>query len=236
MQSASQLLEGKNFKAIGHVPIKEEPLPSSFYSKYGKRFLDMASSLMGLFFLLPLFGVVAVCVKYSSRGPVFFRQIRVGMHGRLFQIMKFRSMDAGTSKLPAGITVSCDPRITAVGRILRRYKIDELPQLWNVLRGDMSLVGPRPELPKYVDLYSPEQIRVLSVRPGISDPASLAYRYEEEILSGQKDPEHHYCTVILPDKLNRNLTYLANMSLQGDLAIVFKSLFHSFVLVKNNLQ
>jgi lipopolysaccharide/colanic/teichoic acid biosynthesis glycosyltransferase len=236
MQSAPQLLEKKNSKAMGHVPIKKESLPSRFYSKYGKRFLDTGSSLMGLFFLLPLFGVVAVCVKYSSRGPVFFRQIRVGKDGRLFQIIKFRSMDAGSSKLPAGITVSSDARITAVGRVLRRYKIDELPQLWNVLRGDMSLVGPRPELPKYVDHYSPEQMGVLCVRPGISDPASLAYRHEEEILSGRTDPEYFYRTVILPDKLNRNLAYLKNMSLPADLGIIFKSLFHSLVLVKNNRQ
>jgi lipopolysaccharide/colanic/teichoic acid biosynthesis glycosyltransferase len=195
--------------------------------------LDLAASALGLFFLSPFFAFVAGSIWCSSRGPVFFRQIRVGRNGQPFQIIKFRSMNADGSKLPAGITASSDPRITAAGRIFRHYKIDELPQLWNVLCGDMSLVGPRPELSKYVKHYSNEQRRVLSVRPGITDPASLAYRNEEEILSGCKDPESYYLTAILPDKVSQNLAYLKDVTLTGDLRIIFLTIFHSFVSVQS---
>ena len=130
----------------------------------------------------------------------------------------------------AGVTVSGDVRITSVGRILRRFKIDELPQLWNVLFGDMSLVGPRPELPRFVVAYSPEQRLVLSVRPGITDPASLFYRREEEILSLSADPEETYLKQILPDKLARNLTYISSISFRNDLRIIWTTMAHSFLL------
>jgi lipopolysaccharide/colanic/teichoic acid biosynthesis glycosyltransferase len=194
------------------------------YKKFGKRLMDVIASASGLAFLLPLFALVAICIKINSRGPVFYRQVRVGKDGLPFMILKFRSMNAESSELPAGITTSVDRRITQVGRILRRYKIDELPQLWNVLLGHMSLVGPRPELPKYVQTYSPEQKKVLCVRPGITDPATLAYRHEEEMLSRSVDSEQMYQTQILPDKLARNLDYILNVSFRNDIRIIFATI------------
>ena len=198
--------------------------------KYGKRIVDATFSCLGLVFLSPLFALTAFCIKCNSRGPVFFRQFRVGKNGRLFQILKFRSMKESASLAPAGVTVLGDARITGVGRILRRFKLDELPQLWNVLFGDMSLVGPRPELPRFVVAYSPEQRLVLSVRPGITDPASLFYRREEEILSLSPDPEETYLKQVLPDKLAQNLTYISAISFQNDLRIIWTTMRHSFLL------
>jgi lipopolysaccharide/colanic/teichoic acid biosynthesis glycosyltransferase len=199
------------------------------YAKYGKRVLDVVFSVTGLLLLLPFFVLVAACIKFASRGPVFYCQMRVGKDGRQFRVVKFRSMDSFASEMPAGITISGDKRVTSVGRILRRYKIDELPQLWNVLCGEMSLVGPRPELAKYVEAYSPDQRLVLCVRPGITDPASLAYRHEEEILSRCENPEHVYLKQILPDKLARNLAYIQDISLQADLHIIFATIGRSFL-------
>jgi len=200
-----------------------------FYTKWGKRTLDAVSSTVGLLVLLPLFAVVALCIKTTSRGAVFYRQIRIGRNGRPFRIVKFRSMDDVTSRTPGGITVSGDKRVTKVGRILRRHKVDELPQLWNVLRGEMSLVGPRPELPKYVASYSPNQTSVLLVRPGITDPASLIYRHEEEILLRHENPEQVYRDHILPDKLARNLAYMQNISFRSDLRIILATICRSFL-------
>lgn len=185
---------------------------------------DCAASGLGLALLSPLLAIVAMCVKMTSRGPVFFRQTRVGQNGHPFTILKFRSMtcrDAGTG---SGITAAGDARITRVGQTIRGYKLDELPQLWNVLRGEMSLVGPRPELPEYVLLYSPEQLRVLAVRPGITDLASLAYRDEERMLAGQSAPEHFYVRSVLPDKLRRNLEYIGHISFIHDLKLIFQTL------------
>ena len=201
----------------------------SFYVRHGKRALDLVSSALGLIALSPLFVLVSCCIKLTTRGPVFYRQVRLGKDGRKFRILKFRSMVADASENGLGITVSGDRRVTAVGRFLRRYKIDELPQLWNVLHGDMSLVGPRPELPIYVADYTVEQRLVLSVRPGITDPASLAYRHEEAILAGQEDPEQFYRTQILPDKLTRNLAYLRRVSFCCDLRIVSETVAWSFL-------
>jgi lipopolysaccharide/colanic/teichoic acid biosynthesis glycosyltransferase len=197
--------------------------------KHGKRGLDMVSSALGLIALSPVFALVSCCIKLTTRGPVFYRQVRLGKDGREFRILKFRSMVVGESENSLGITVRGDRRVTVVGSFLRRYKIDELPQLWNVLLGDMSLVGPRPELPVYVADYTTEQRVVLSARPGITDPASLAYRHEEEILAGHEDPEQFYRTEILPDKLTRNLAYLRRVSLCGDLRIVSETVALSFL-------
>src|SRR5882672_10823180 len=166
--------------------------PKGFYANYGKRALDILSATAGLILLSPVFGLVACCIKLSTRGPVLYRQLRIGKDGRPFHIVKFRSMVMQASKTDLGITVDGDPRVTAIGKFLRRYKVDELPQLWNVIGGDMSLVGPRPELPLYVAEYTPDQCMVLSARPGITDPASLAYRHEEKILADQSDPEQFY--------------------------------------------
>jgi lipopolysaccharide/colanic/teichoic acid biosynthesis glycosyltransferase len=236
MQPSPQMLEQKKgFEGVPCAGILIETLPQGLYAKHGKRVLDFVSSAAALLLLLPLFALVAVCIKLTSRGPVFYRQMRLGRDGQ-FPIVKFRSMDNLASEMPPGITVSGDKRITTVGRILRRYKIDELPQLWNVLRGDMSLVGPRPELPKYVEAYSPEQELVLCVRPGITDPASLAYRHEEDILSRCEDPEQVYRTQILPDKLARNLSYIRNISFWTDLHIIFATMGRSFLFVKSTPQ
>jgi lipopolysaccharide/colanic/teichoic acid biosynthesis glycosyltransferase len=202
-------------------------LRQSFYMKRGKRALDIFSSSIGLMVLSPAFLVAACCIKLTSPGPVFYRQSRLGKDGRQFQILKFRSMVAEASKKGLDITVSGDSRVTTVGRFLRRYKIDELPQLWNVIRGDMSLVGPRPELPAYVAEYTPEQRFVLSARPGITDPASLTYRDEEEILAGHNNPQHFYRTQILPDKLCRNMSYLQEISLKKDLLIILETVASS---------
>ena len=180
--------------------------------------------------LSPVFALVACCIKLTSRGPVLYRQIRIGKDGRPFEILKFRSMVMHISKKDLRITVAGDSRVTPVGKFLRRYKLDELPQLWNVIRGDMSLVGPRPEVPVYIEEYTREQRMVLSVRPGITDSASLAYRHEEEILANQGDPEQFYRTQILPDKLARNRTYLEKITLRNDVGIIVKTICSSFLL------
>lgn len=237
MQPSPQLLEQeKDSKGIDFAGIQLAGQPRGFYARRGKRVFDCICSATGLVVLLPVFALVAVCIKLTSCGPVFYRQMRVGKGGRPFQIVKFRSMDGVASELSPGITVSGDKRITRVGRFLRRYKIDELPQLWNVFRGDMSLVGPRPELPKYVEDYSPEQKLVLCVRPGITDPASLAYRHEEEILSRYEDPEQVYRTQILPDKLAQDLEYIPAMSFRTDLHIIFATLSRSFLYAESSPQ
>ena len=195
----------------------------SFYMTYGKRALDLFASVFGLLALSPLFLMIAIGIKLTSRGRVLFRQTRIGRQGRPYGILKFRSMyegDAGGSSL----TVAGDRRVTPFGKFLRRFKLDELPQLWNVFRGDMSLVGPRPEVPAYVAHYTSEQRVVLSVRPGITDPSSLAYRDEEALLEAATDPEHVYRTCILPDKLARSSAYLQNVTLSSDLRIILQTL------------
>ena len=205
---------------------------NSFYANYGKRALDILAAAAGLIILWPVFGLVACCIKLTSRGPVLYRQVRIGKDGRPFQILKFRSMRMQPSTEDLKITVAGDSRVTPVGKFIRRYKVDELPQLWNVIRGHMSLVGPRPEVPLYIEEYTPEQRTVLSVRPGITDPASLAYRHEEGILAGQDDPEQFYRKKILPDKLALNRAYLEEITLQNDIRIIVKTISSSFLLVE----
>jgi len=200
-----------------------------FYERHGKRSLDTLLATTGLILLSPLLGFLACCIKLTSRGPVFFRQVRVGKNGRPFQILKFRSMVMQSLNTDVMITVAGDLRVTTLGRVLRRYKFDELPQLWNVIRGEMSLVGPRPELPIYVSRYTPDQRIVLCVRPGITDPASLAYRHEEEILADQSDPEQFYRTNILPDKLARNRAYLQQITFRNDTRIILRTISSSFL-------
>ena len=200
----------------------------SFYRTAGKRALDITCSAIGLLVLSPMLLAVAVLVKLSSKGPVFYSQGRVGRDGRIFQILKFRSMKGGPNRNGPVITSAGDGRVTPAGRLLRWSKMDELPQLWNVLTGDMSLVGPRPEHPKYVKNYTDEQRRVLAVRPGITDIASIVYRNEEAMLAQGSDPEWFYHEVILPHKLSLNLEYVADISLLRDLRLILetiKSLF-----------
>ena len=189
----------------------------------GKRALDLVGSLLGLLVLSPLFVLVALVVKLGDGGPVFFRHERVGRDGRLFRMLKFRTMVVHAERVGPSLTVGADPRITPVGRVLRRTKLDELPQLVNVLRGDMSLVGPRPEVPFYVALYTPEQRRVLSLVPGITDPASETYVDEAAVLARAPDPERAYLDEIMPNKLRLNLQYAAHATLLSDVAMILRT-------------
>lgn len=188
-----------------------------------KRAFDVGISLCALVVLAPLLVVIAVAVAVTSRGGAFFRQTRVGVAGKPFQLLKFRSMRPGSEAHGQLTLGGHDPRITAVGRLLRRTKLDELPQLWNVLVGDMSLVGPRPEVPRYVERYTAEQRRVLRVRPGITGPASLAYIDEAGILAASTDPERTYVEEVMPAKLRLDLAYVDDHSLGTDLRILVRT-------------
>ncbi len=188
-----------------------------------RRVLDLTVALAGLLVLSPLFLALAVWIKLDSPGPVFYRARRMGRGGTPFHLFKFRSMAANADRLGPGITAAGDNRITRSGRFLRRTKLDELPQLINVLRGEMSLVGPRPEDPRYVALYSPEQRRVLDVRPGITSAASLAYRHEEQLLVGP-DWERIYREKVMPAKLAIDLAYLQRRTLASDLALIAQTI------------
>ncbi len=189
-----------------------------------KRLFDIVLASIGLLMLCPLFLLIAVLIKLDTPGPIFFRQTRVGRYGRLFYIFKFRTM-AENCESKGQLTVEQDSRITKRGRVLRRYKLDELPQLINVLTGDMSFVGPRPEVPYYCEKY-PEELRkiVLSVRPGITDHASIKYKDESKLLSGSSDPEKTYVEEILPDKLQLYAKYVQTRSMLDDLRILITTL------------
>ncbi|HYW26974.1 MAG TPA: sugar transferase [Terriglobales bacterium] len=188
-----------------------------------KRAFDVAAAAAALLLTLPITLAVALAILLESGGPVLYRGWRVGRYGQIFRICKFRSMFTGADRAGGVITAAGDTRVTRVGRVLRRTKLDELPQFLNVLGGDMSLVGPRPEHPNYVRLYTPEQRRVLCVRPGITGAASVTYRNEEELLGGE-DPEALYRTVIMPDKLRLELEYLDRRSFWTDLKIIAATL------------
>jgi lipopolysaccharide/colanic/teichoic acid biosynthesis glycosyltransferase len=195
-------------------------MKKSFYVRMGKRCFDFVAAAIGILILSPFLIPVAIAVKLSSRGPVFFRQIRVGQFGRPFQMFKFRSMRT-RNKPGSQLTASGDPRITPVGAWLRRTKIDELPQLFNVVLGDMSLVGPRPEVPEFTSHYTEEQSRVLECRPGITGPSANVY--EEELLAGQEDKENFYITTVLPAKLEIDLGYCQSVAFGTDLHILFQT-------------
>ncbi len=186
-----------------------------------KRVFDIIASGLGLLILSPLFLVIAVWVKLDSPGPVFYKQVRVGRNNKDFYLYKFRSMRVGSDKKGLITVGGRDPRVTRSGYYIRKYKLDEFPQLINVFKGDMSLVGPRPEVRKYVDLYTPEQMHVLEVRPGITDLASIRYRNENELLEQAADPEQYYRDVVMQDKLRINLEYVAGHSFIKDLKIIF---------------
>lgn len=188
-----------------------------------KRIFDIGASSCGLLVVLPLFVVLAVWIKLDSRGPVFYRQTRVGRHNKDFRLFKFRSMRVGSDKQGLITVGGHDPRITRSGYFIRKYKLDELPQLINVFLGDMSLVGPRPEVRKYVDMYTPEQMHVLDVRPGITDMASIRYRNENELLERVDDPDRYYTEVIMQDKLRLNLEYVSQHSLWFDIKLIFQT-------------
>ena len=182
--------------------------------------------------LSPFFLLITLTVRVDSAGPAFYLQERIGKGGKVFRLFKFRTMHVHADRLTAITVGARDPRITNVGYYLRKFKIDELPQLINVIRGDMSLVGPRPELKKFVDLYSSEQRKVLTVRPGITDPASIKFRNENELLEGKNDPIQYYINEIMPQKLSLNLEYLKNRSMAFDLKIIFLTVFSIFVKEK----
>lgn len=188
-----------------------------------KRLFDILCSGFGLLFLLPLFIVVAIWIKCDSHGPVFYRQTRVGRGNKDFRLFKFRSMRQDADKQGLLTVGGHDSRVTRSGYYIRKYKLDELPQLINVFLGDMSLVGPRPEVRKYVDLYTAEQLHVLDVRPGITDAASIKYRNENDLLAAASDPEEYYKNVILQDKLRINLDYVHNHTFVGDIGLIFQT-------------
>ena len=188
-----------------------------------KRLFDILASGLGLIVLSPLFAVLAVWIKWDSEGSVFYRQVRVGKGNRDFYLYKFRSMRPDSDKLGLITVGGRDPRVTRSGYYIRKYKLDEFPQLINVFKGDMSLVGPRPEVRKYVDMYSPEQMRVLSVRPGITSLASIRYRNENDILAQAEDPERCYIEQVMPDKLAIDLEYIPKANLWTDIKLIFST-------------
>ena len=188
-----------------------------------KRLFDIVASGCGLLVLSPVLLVVAIWIKLDSRGPVFYRQVRVGYKNKDFQIFKFRSMRIGADKGSLVTISGHDPRITRSGYFIRKYKLDELPQLINVFIGDMSLVGPRPEVRHYVDYWTPEQMHVLDVRPGITDPASIKFRNENELMGKAEDPEDYYINVIMQEKIKLYLEYVENASFLYDLKLIFKT-------------
>ena len=190
------------------------------------RLFDILVAAFGLMMLAPIFLLTTLLICLTDGWPIFFRQERVGLNGKSFQILKFRSMR--TRNLGLAITAAGDSRITKVGAWLRHFKIDELPQLVNVLHGDMSLIGPRPEVPEYVELDDVVWQAVLGVRPGITDLASLTFRNEEEILGKATDPVSHYRSVILPEKLRLNLQYQLTRSLSRDLKLLWMTVWYSF--------
>ena len=184
-----------------------------------KRMFDIILSLFGLMILLPFMLIIAIFIKLDSKGPVFFKQIRVTKGGREFKIFKYRTMKVGSDKY-SQITVGKDNRITGIGSFLRKYKLDEIPQLINVLIGDMSLVGPRPEVPKYVVLYTDEQKEILKVRAGITDYASIEFSDENDLLASEKDPEKAYIEKIMPKKIELNKKYILEISILTDIKII----------------
>jgi lipopolysaccharide/colanic/teichoic acid biosynthesis glycosyltransferase len=186
----------------------------------GKRAFDIAVSLAGLLLLVPVLAVIALLVRLSSPGPVLYRQQRVSRGGRLFELLKFRTMVVGADRLAPNVSATGDPRVTRVGSFLRRSYLDELPQLLNVLRGDMSLVGPRPETPEFVALYTPDERRVLTVRPGLAGPSTLAFMDEADLLAGAPDPVSFYVTTVLHDRVRTDLTYLERRSVGYDIRLL----------------
>ena len=194
-----------------------------------KRAFDIIASGLGLIVLSPLFLVLAIWIKLDSKGPVFYRQVRVGFKNKDFRIFKFRSMRVGADKGSLVTIGGHDPRVTRSGYFIRKFKFDELPQLINVFLGDMSLVGPRPEVRHYVDYWTPEQMHVLDVRPGITDPASIKFRNENELMEQAEDPEKYYIEVIMQEKIKLYLEYVEKHSFLYDIGLIFKTFW---VIVK----
>jgi lipopolysaccharide/colanic/teichoic acid biosynthesis glycosyltransferase len=190
-----------------------------------KRLFDFLISLAGLIIISPVLIVLALLVRAASRGPVFYQQERVGLEGRIFMLLKFRTMVINADTLGSSVTVKDDPRITPVGRFLRKFKLDELPQLINVLKGDMSFVGPRPDVQGFADKLRGEDRIILNVRPGITGPATLKYRNEEELLAKQANPDKYNAEVIYPDKVRLNREYVKNYSFWKDIGYIIETIF-----------
>ncbi|MDD4150457.1 MAG: sugar transferase [Bacteroidales bacterium] len=193
-----------------------------------KRVFDIFFSFLGLLALLPLFLTISFLIIIDSKGGVFYRQVRVGKNNKDFKILKFRTMRPNSDKSGLLTVGSKDNRITKIGYFLRKYKLDELPQLINVLIGDMSFVGPRPEVRKYVDMYNQKQLKVLSIRPGITDYASIKYSNENELLSKSDNPEQAYINEIMPAKLTLNLKYIAEANIRTDIKLIFNTIAKIF--------
>lgn len=194
-----------------------------------KRIFDIFFSFVGIVLLLPELLLISILVLFDSRGGIFYLQTRVGKNGRDFKIIKFRTMHTGSDKKGFLTVGANDSRITRIGLVLRKHKLDELPQLFNVFIGNMSFVGPRPEVRKYVNMYNTKQLKVLNVKPGITDPASIAYRNENELLAKSDNPEQTYIEVVMPAKLEINLKYIHKATLKTDLSIIgetIKTLIH----------
>jgi len=189
-----------------------------------KRLFDILFSALGLLFLSPIFLIIAILIKREGRGPILYRGVRVGKFGKTFKIFKFRTLVANAEKIGGPSTADDDPRITKVGRLIRKYKLDELPQLINVLKGEMSFVGPRPEVPFYVKMFTEEERTILSLRPGITDWASLWNPDEGAILAGSSDPEKTYMEKIRPEKIRLQLRYVRERSFWADLKIILLTL------------
>jgi lipopolysaccharide/colanic/teichoic acid biosynthesis glycosyltransferase len=190
-----------------------------------KRVFDIAASAIGLVILSPVLLIIAILIKVFTPGPVFFLQARAGRHGIPFKIIKFRTMVVGHKG--SSVSVKGESRITPLGSRLRKYKLDELPELWNILAGDMSFVGPRPDVMEYVNKLNDEEKRILDLRPGLTSPASLKYSKEEEILETVPDPIRHFDEVIWPDKMKMNLEYCNSRTFFGDIELIIKTIFRS---------
>lgn len=188
-----------------------------------KRLFDIVASGIGLIVLAPLFLILTIWIKLDSKGPIFFRQVRVGRYNKDFKIFKFRSMYVGSDKGSLVTIGGRDPRITRSGYFIRKFKLDELPQLINVFIGDMSIVGPRPEVRHYVNYWTEKQMQILNVRPGITDPASIKFRNENELLESVENPEKYYIEVIMQEKIKLYLEYVNNYNIWYDIKLIFKT-------------
>lgn len=193
------------------------------YKNFGKRIFDIVATLIGGILLLPLIVIIIVWIKTTSKGPLFYVQKRVGLNFKEFNLYKFRSMVVNADKVGPSVTSGDDPRITKIGKILRKTKIDELPQLINVLKGDMSLVGPRPEVMKFVKQKKEEYKKILTIKPGITDNAAIEYRDEETIMEQYENKEKAYIEIVLPEKIKLYNQYISNISFIGDLKLILKT-------------
>lgn len=224
MASFECKFEGQRKPSAYFAQLKQLTQPTSAYQRWGKRLFDICFSVPALLVVSPILLLCAAAVRIDSRGPILFRHKRVGRYGTPLTVIKFRTMSHDPVRKASNLTVAGDPRITRVGKHLRRLKLDELPQFFNVLAGQMSIVGPRPEVAEHVSLYTAEQTQVLSLKPGITGAASVIYNNEEAELRKQSSPHEYYVRVLMPRKLELDLAYARRMSLRTDLSLVIATL------------